>query len=130
MSKEMQKVIKQAISENWLIDTKTLPPQVVIFSPDFWKFQENSKDFQNFIWFRAASQKSENWNLQFSVCIFDILEPTSYDTRLLTCFVLITLCCKTKHLRSLLWAILRGWDWLEILGCRRQYEQEILWEKV
>ena len=37
-------------------------------------------------------------------------------TRLLKCFVLITLCCKTKHLRSLVRAIVRGFERLEILG--------------
>ena len=37
-------------------------------------------------------------------------------TRLLKCFVLITLCCKTKHLRNLVQAIIRGFEWLEIQG--------------
>ena len=37
-------------------------------------------------------------------------------TRLLKCFVLITLCCKTKHLWSLVWDLVRGFGWLEILG--------------
>ena len=41
-------------------------------------------------------------------------------TRLLKCFVLITLCCKTKHLRSLVWAIVRGFEWLEIVGLSSQ----------
>ena len=37
-------------------------------------------------------------------------------TRLLKCFVLITLCCKTKHLRSLIRDLKRGFERLEILG--------------
>ena len=45
------------------------------------------------------------------------LKPrTTPRTKLLKCFVLVTLCCKTKHLRSLVQAIVRGFEWLEILG--------------
>ena len=36
--------------------------------------------------------------------------------RLFKCFVLIILCCKTKHLRSLVWGIIQGFEWVEILG--------------
>ena len=36
--------------------------------------------------------------------------------RLLKCFVLNTLFSKTKHLRSLVQVIVRGFDWPEILG--------------
>ena len=36
--------------------------------------------------------------------------------RLLECFVLITLCCKTKHLRSLVQVIVRDFEWLEVLA--------------
>ena len=39
-------------------------------------------------------------------------------TRLLKCFVLNTPCSKTKHLRSLVRWLVRGFDWLEILGLR------------
>ena len=34
-------------------------------------------------------------------------------TRLLKCFVLISLCCKTKHLRSLVWGIVQGFERIE-----------------
>ena len=39
-------------------------------------------------------------------------------TRLIKCkcFVLITLCCKTKHLRSLVQVIVRDFEWLEVLA--------------
>ena len=37
------------------------------------------------------------------------------QTRLLKCFVLISLCCKTKHLRSLVRAIVKGFEWVELL---------------
>ena len=37
-------------------------------------------------------------------------------TRLLKCFVMIALCCKTKPLRSLVEGIVRGFEWVEILG--------------
>ena len=37
-------------------------------------------------------------------------------TRLLKCFVLMTLCCKTKRLRSLIGGVVRGFEWVEILG--------------
>ena len=40
----------------------------------------------------------------------------THCTRHLKCFDLITLCCKTKHLRNLIGAIIRGFEWLEILG--------------
>ena len=42
--------------------------------------------------------------------------PTMPCTRILKRFVLITLFCKTKHLRSLIQAIVRGSEWLEMLG--------------
>ena len=41
---------------------------------------------------------------------------TMPHTRLLKCFILITLCCKTKHLRSLVRSIIWGFEWIEILG--------------
>ena len=44
-------------------------------------------------------------------------------TRLLKRFVLITLCCKTKHLRSLVRAIVQGFEWLKILGFRKRQDQ-------
>ena len=37
-------------------------------------------------------------------------------TRLLKCSVFNTLFCKTQHLRSLIRAIIRGFEWLEIVG--------------
>ena len=37
-------------------------------------------------------------------------------TRLLKCFVLVTLCCKSKYLRSLIRGILQSFEWVEILG--------------
>ena len=42
---------------------------------------------------------------------------TTHRTRLLKCFLLITLCCKTKHLRSHVRGIVWGFEWVEILGC-------------
>ena len=36
--------------------------------------------------------------------------------RLLKCFVLQHSIIKTKHLRSLVWRLLRGFEWVEILG--------------
>ena len=36
--------------------------------------------------------------------------------RLLKCFVLIELCFKTKSLRILEWGVVRGFEWVEILG--------------
>ena len=45
-------------------------------------------------------------------------------TRLLKCFVLIKLCCKTKHLRSLVQAIVRGFEWLEVLGLSKSIYAE------
>ena len=44
-------------------------------------------------------------------------------TRLLKLFVLITLCCKTKHLRSLVRAIAQGFERLKILGFRKIQDQ-------
>jgi hypothetical protein len=41
---------------------------------------------------------------------------TTPRTRFLKCFVLITLCCKTKKLRSLIRGVVRGFEWVEILG--------------
>ena len=38
--------------------------------------------------------------------------------RLLICSVLITLCCKAKHLRSLIRGITWGFEWVEILDFR------------
>ena len=37
-------------------------------------------------------------------------------TSLLKCFVLVTLCCKSKYLRSLIRGILQSFEWVEILG--------------
>ena len=48
-------------------------------------------------------------------------------TRLLKYFVLITLCYKTKHLRSLIQAIIWGFEWLEILGFRMSCENFCTW---
>ena len=43
---------------------------------------------------------------------------TRRHMRLLKCFVLIILCSKTKHLRSLVRGIVRGFEWEEIPGLR------------
>ena len=44
--------------------------------------------------------------------------PPKAPTRVLKCFVLIKLCCKTKHLINLVQDLIRGFEWLEILRFR------------
>ena len=51
-------------------------------------------------------------SFQKKPCISSHSKPC---TRLLKCFALITLCCKTKHLRSLVGTIIQGFELLEIL---------------
>ena len=48
---------------------------------------------------------------------------TMSRTRLLKCFVLIALCCETKHMRSLIGGTLQGLEWLKILGFRLRQDQ-------
>ena len=45
------------------------------------------------------------------------LKPSiSTRTRLLICFVLQHSAVKTKHLRDLVWGVIWGFEWVEILG--------------
>ena len=55
------------------------------------------------------------YNVKPSISTRSKPRTTPY-TRLLKCFVLITLCCKTEHLRSLILGIVQGYEWIEILG--------------
>ena len=41
---------------------------------------------------------------------------TKACTRHFICLVLNTLCSKAKHVRHLVWDLIRGFEWLEILG--------------
>ena len=48
---------------------------------------------------------------------------TRSHTRHLKCFVLNTLCYKRKHLKQIVQDLLRGSEWLEILGLTRDLSQ-------
>ena len=75
-------------------------------------FCHNIVTYQAYFWHPPSS---------FQLKLFQLFKTSYVCTtflckRLLKCFVLITLCCKTKRLRSLIWDLLRGFEWLEILG--------------
>ena len=63
--------------------------------------------------------------------IFTHSKPrTTPHTRVLKCLVLITLCCKTKHLRSLVQGIVQGFEWLEMLDyCNAINQRTIICHK-
>ena len=75
-------------------------------------FCHNIVTYQAYFWHPPSS---------FQLKVFQLFKTLYVCTtflckRLLKCFVLITLCCKSKHLRILVRDLLRDFEWLGILG--------------
>ena len=107
------------VSWLWLVDPPQNQQDCTFFAlcPDWGKYVQS-----------LAFQKISEFWIWSPVHISSHSKPHMIPhTRLLKCFVLITLRWKIKHLRSLVHANVQGFEWLEI--ARMEIQTEVAWFK-